>query len=67
MYDEYSYTRFFSWFVSGEYDIDPNGGSPNDQITVHCNFTNQATCIRPKMTKVCDKILRGSRLEEVQI
>lgn len=52
MYDEYSYTRFFFRFDSGEYDIDPNGGSPNDQITVHCNFTNQATCIRPKMTKI---------------
>lgn len=36
----------------GDYDIDPNAGSSKDQIRVHCNFTNQATCIRPKVKKI---------------
>jgi len=36
----------------GEYLVDPNGGSTKDQIRVLCNFTNQATCIRPKVKKL---------------
>jgi len=38
---------------TGEYLVDPNGGSTKDRIRVLCNFTNQATCIRPKVKKVC--------------
>lgn len=36
----------------GPYVVDPNGGSPNDRVKVHCNFTNQATCVRPKVKKL---------------
>lgn len=42
----------FGGFEDGNYIVDPNGGSPKDQISVFCNFTNQATCIRPKIKKL---------------
>ena len=39
--------------LTGNYRIDPNGGSPEDRFMAFCNFTKQATCIKPKVNKVC--------------
>jgi len=37
---------------SGDYWIDPNGGTTKDAVLVHCNATNYETCIWPKMPTV---------------
>ena len=33
-----------------QYWVDPNGGSSQDAILVHCDMTKQATCVQPKPT-----------------
>lgn len=40
--------------TSSDYWIDPNEGSPDDAILVHCNATSFETCIYPKLS-VFDK------------
>jgi len=37
---------------SGYYWIDPNGGSNEDAVVVHCNAVNHETCIYPKAPKM---------------
>merc|ERR1740131_278607 len=37
---------------SGDYWIDPNGGTTKDAVLVHCNATNYETCIWPKMPTI---------------
>jgi hypothetical protein len=37
---------------SGDYWIDPNAGTTEDAVLVHCNATNYETCIWPKMPTI---------------
>ena len=46
----YLTSSIFSFSTSGNYWVDPNGGSNSDAIEVFCNFTEGVakTCITPE-------------------
>ena len=47
----------------GDYWIDPNEGSHDDAILVHCNATNYETCIYPRWATVSNQNKKKNRLE----